>query len=84
MVTFEDNLKYKSDFPFIAYCDFETTTTSKCMFDPENREMFAVSSVIIFTFYPDLNIDKIVVERSFEHGLQKLVDVSHLKRHKLV
>ena len=80
LITFEDYLKYKADLPFIAYCDFETTTTTEYMFDWENREMFAVSYAIIFAFDGDLNIDKIVVERSSGHSLEKLIDVSCLKR----
>ena len=35
------------------------------MLDPENREMFTASYVIIFAFDSDLNIKRIVVERSF-------------------
>ena len=42
--------------------------------------MLTILYVIIFAFYLDLNLDGIVTARSFEHGLQKLVDVSYLKR----
>ena len=43
LVSFEDTLKYRGDLPFVAYCDFETTTTHEYMFDPESREMFALT-----------------------------------------
>ena len=52
LVTFGDNLKYWGDLPFVAYCNFETTTTSKCMYNPEDRKMFPMSYVIIFAFLP--------------------------------
>lgn len=43
-------------------------TLSK-MFDLENSEMFAISYVIIFAFHPDLNLHRVVIERSYGHGL---------------
>ena len=36
LVAFENNFKCKGDLPFVAYCDFETTTSSKSTFDKEN------------------------------------------------
>ena len=30
--------------------------------------MFVVSYVIIFTFHPELEIDKVIIERSFGHS----------------
>ena len=47
LVTFGNNLKYRGDLPFVAYCDFETTTTSGCMYNPEERKMLSVSYVSI-------------------------------------
>ena len=49
-----DKVKYKGDLHFVAYCDFETTAPTYSYFDPENKEMFAVSYVIVFAFHPDL------------------------------
>ena len=38
LLTFEENIKYKSDIPLVAYIDFETTApTDKCL-DPENQK----------------------------------------------
>ena len=34
LVTFEDNLKYNGNFPFVVYCDFETTAAKDCNHDP--------------------------------------------------
>ena len=79
IVTFENDLKYRGNLPFVAYCDFEITTTSESAFDLENCKMFAVCYVIIFAFHPALNLDRIIVERNFGCSLQKLVDVNYLK-----
>lgn len=50
-------------------CDNNAPTDS-CL-DPENREMFAISYVIIFAFRPELNFDRIIIERSFGYNLTK-------------
>ena len=50
-------------------CDNNAPTDS-CL-DPENREMFAISYVIIFAFRPELNFDRIIIERSFGYSLTK-------------
>ena len=42
--------------------------------------MFAVSYVIIFAFHPDLDIDCIIIERSFGHSGKKLVSLNYLTR----
>ena len=79
LLTFEENLKYKGNIPLVAYIDFETTAlTDQQWIDPENREMFAVSYAIIFTFHPDLHIDCVIIEHSFRYSLEKLADLSYL------
>ena len=67
LVGFEDTLKYKDELPFAAYCNCETTTS---LFTPENREILPVSYKIIFISHPDLNLDRIIIERSFGHDLK--------------
>lgn len=42
--------------------------------------MFSISYVFIFDFHRDLNLDRIIIERSFGHSLKKLVSVTYLKR----
>ena len=74
--SFEENLKYKGDLPFDAYSDFETTRASDCLFDLANNKRFTVSYVIIFAFLSYLNLDHIIIERSFGRNLSKLADVS--------
>ena len=68
--TFKDNLKYKGDLSFVAYCDFDTTATTDSGLDLENKKMFAVSYVIAFAFHPELCLDRIIIERSFGHSLE--------------
>ena len=68
LLTLEENLKYKGNVPLIAYIDFETTVqTDECL-DPENRKMFALSYVIIFAFHSELDINRVIIERSFGHS----------------
>ena len=78
LITFEENLKYKSDIPLTAYIDFETTALTDDCLDPENAKLFAVSYVIIFTFHPELEIDKVVIERSFGHSEYTLTSLNYL------
>ena len=76
---FEENLKYKGDIPLVAYIDFEITTPTDTCLDPENRNLYAVSFVIVFAFHLDLpQIDRVIIECSFGHSLQKLNDLSYL------
>ena len=42
--------------------------------------MFAVSYVIIFAFHPDLNFERVMIERSFGHSLAKLTSIDYLTR----
>ena len=49
------------------------------MFTPRIlKKLNTVSYIIIFAFYPELNLSPIVIERSFEHSLKKLTGVSYL------
>ena len=38
LVTFEDNLGYKTDLPVVAYIDFETTAPNDSCFDSEQKK----------------------------------------------
>ena len=83
LLTFEENLKYKGDIPLVACIDFETTAPTDDCLDPENRKLFAVSCVIIFPFDPDLDIDRVIIERSFGHSRKKLASLTYLTREQL-
>ena len=83
LVTFEENLKFKRDIPFTAYIDFETTVPTDDCLDPEKNKMIAVSYVIIFAFQPDLNLNRIIIERSFGHSQARLLSLNYLSSEQL-
>ena len=78
LLTFEENLKFKQDIPLTAYIDFETTAPTDDCLDPQTRKMKAVSYVIIFAFHPDLKLNRIIIERSFGHPIEKLTSLDYL------
>ena len=40
--------------------------------------MFAVSYAIVFAFHPDLNLERVIIERSFGHTFEELVSINYL------
>ena len=82
-MTFEENLKFKRDIPLTAYIDFETTAPTDDCLDPESKKMNAVSYVIIFAFHPELDLKKVIIERSFGHSLEKLTTINYLTTEQL-
>ena len=54
LITFEENLKYKGDLPMVVYFDYETTETTDNCLNPEQKEMFLMSYVMIVAFHPGL------------------------------
>ena len=77
--TFFDNMKFLGGLPFSIYFDLETTAGKKvCNFD-EDATLHPVSYAVVIAFHPSLNIEKILVVRSFNHIFQQLNDVSYLK-----
>ena len=83
LLTFQENLKYKYDVPLTVYNDFETTAPTDDCIDPKSRKMFAVSYVIIFAFHPDLNLDRIIIEPTFEHLQARLCSLNFLTNEQL-
>ena len=81
IVNFQDNFKYLGDMPFTVYFDFETTTGNSAFSEPK---MYVISYCQIYTFHPSLNLDKIVIFRSFQQKPDEIYDLSHFKKeHKL-
>ena len=78
LITFENNLKNKGDLPKTFYFDLETTAPTDNCYDPEQKEMFVVSYVIIVAFQPELKMKKIICERSYGHSLKKLNTIDYL------
>ena len=77
ITNFEDNFKYLGDVAFTVYFDFETTTSGSAFFDPK---IFVVSHYQIYSFHPSLNLDKIVICRSFQQTAHEIYNLSHFKR----
>ena len=76
--TFFDNMKFLGDIPFSIYFYLETTTGKKfCNFD-EDATLYRVSYAFVVAFQPSLDIEKILVVRSFNKTFEKLNDVSYL------
>lgn len=64
LVSFRDNFKLLLDVPFTVYFDFETTTGDATYSDPK---MFVI------------NMDKIVIFRSFQQNHEEIYDLSHFR-----
>ena len=62
ILDYQDNFKYQGNLPFVVYFDFEKTTGNAVFFDPKR---YVVSYCQIYSFHPSLNLDKIVIYRSF-------------------
>ena len=45
---------------------------------PESKKMFIVSYVIIFAFHPELDIDRVIIERNFGHSEHNLTSLNYL------
>ena len=76
IIDYQDNFKYMGDVPFYVYFDFETTTGDSVFFD---SKMYVISYCQIFSFHRALNLDKIVIYRSFQQTSEETCDLSHFK-----
>ena len=77
IVNFQDNFKYMGDVPFTVYFNFETTTGSSVFLDPK---MYVISYCQIYSFHPSVNLDKVVIFRSFQQAADEIYDISHFKQ----
>ena len=59
------------------YFDFERTAPTENCFDPEQKKMFIVSYVLIVAFHPALNINRIIIQRSYAHSLEELTNLNY-------
>ena len=77
ILNYQDNFTYLGDLPFTVYFDFETTTGGNSVFfDPS---MYVISYCQIYSFHPSLNLDKIVIFRSYQQTAEQIYDLSHFK-----
>ena len=77
IISFQDNFKYLGDIPFTVYFDFETTTGDNIFQDPK---MFVISYCQIIAFHPALNLEKMIIFRSFQQSAEEIYDLSHFRQ----
>ena len=53
------------------------------MLDPEQKKMFVISYVMIVAFHPELQIDRIIIQRSFAHSIEELTSLDYFTREQL-
>ena len=71
-LSYQDNFHAKGDVPFVIYFDFETAAPTDTCLDPKQKKMFVISYVMIVAFHPELQIDRIIIQRSFAHSIEQL------------
>ena len=74
IISFQDNFGHLGDVPFTVYFDFETTIGDNIFQDPK---MFVISYCQIYVFHPALNLDKIVIFRSFQQSAEEIYKLNH-------
>ena len=82
LVTYKDNIKYKSDISLLAYIDFGTTAPTGSCLNSEDKKMSAVPYVIILAFHPELKLGRVIIEGSFGHSPDKLLNIDYLTQGK--
>ena len=60
------------------FFDFETTAPTDNIFDPEQRKMLVLSYVLIVAFHSALNLNRIIMQRSYAHSLKELTTLNYL------
>ena len=83
LISYEENFRAKGDLPFAVYFDSETTAPTDNSLDPEQKKMFVISYVMIVAFHPLLNLDRIIIYRSFSQPLEQLSNLDYLSREQI-
>ena len=83
MISYQDNFHAKGDVAFVIYFDFETTAPTDNCLDPEQKKMFVVSYVMIVAFNPELNLERIIIQRSFAHSIDQLTSLNYFTREQI-
>ena len=76
LISFEDNYRFLEDLPFVVYLDFETTARNDIFRD---KKIYVISYCLIFAFHPRLDIDRILIYRSFQQMQDQLFYLCRLK-----
>ena len=64
-------MQYTSSYP-------HTTAPTDHCFNPAEKNVFVVSYVIVFAFNPKLNLDRVIIQRSFGHSLKTSKTIDYL------
>ena len=80
LISYQDNFHAKGDVPFVIYFDFETTAPTDTCLDPEQKKFFVVSYPMIAAFHPELELDRIINQRSFAHSIEQLTNLDYFTR----
>ena len=83
LISYQDHFNAKGGAPFVIYFDFKTTDSIFNFADPEQKKMFIVSYVMIAAFHPKLNLDHIIIQRSYAHSLEQLTTLNYFTREQL-
>ena len=67
------------DAPFTVYFDFETATGSSAFFFLDTK-LYVISYCQIYSFHPSLNLDKVVIFRSFQQAVEEIYHLNHFKQ----
>ena len=83
LISYQDNFRGKCDIPFVIYFDFETTAPTDNCLDPKQKKMFVVSYVIIVAFNLELNLERIIIQRSFANSIDQLTSLNYFTREQI-
>ena len=76
IIDYQDHYNNLGDVPFSIYFDFETTTGSVVFFD---AKMYVVSYCMVVALYPELDIPRICIFRSYDQHTDQLTSLSHFE-----
>ena len=83
LISYQDNFHAKGNVPFVIYFDFETTAPTDNCLDPVQKEMFVVLYVMIVAFSPELNLERIIIQRSSAHSIEQLTSLNYFTREQI-
>ena len=83
LISYQDNFHTKGDVPFVVYFDFEKTVSTDNCLDLEHKKLFLVSYVMIVAFHPQLKLDRIIIQRSFERSNKQLTSLDYFTREQI-
>ena len=77
IISFQDNFGHLGDILFTVYFDFETSTGDNAF---QDQKVLLISYYQIYAFHPTLNLDKIVISRSFQQSAEEIYDLNHFRQ----